>query len=329
MFKIIAPKLFLALVLSLTFVNIELIPSHTAQKSIINIGSEVVAQRSGGRSGGGSFNRGSSGSSSRSRSNNNRSSGSSRQRSSGNTTIIYNTGSGSRSYQGGSRGNPILNFLGFIFMMAIFGVVIFAKSNNSSQTAKAKGDRIRDNDIVTISKLQVALLSQATGVQRELSELILNVDTNTDQGLLELLQESVLILLRHSEYWSHVLASSESININQAEEKFNQISIAERSKMSAETLTNVQGKYREKEILASEDTSSDYIVVTLILGTADDEPLFKDIYTTEQLKAALEKLASLRPDYLMKIELLWSPQQEEHSLSYDEFITEYTEMRQI
>lgn len=50
---------------------------------------------------------------------------------------------------------------------------------------------------------------------------------------------------------------------------------------------------------------------------------------TQELKVALEKLASVSSDYLMKFELLWSPQQEDDSLTYEELLTEYTNMLQL
>jgi uncharacterized membrane protein len=70
-------------------------------------------------------------------------------------------------------------------------------------------------------------------------------------------------------------------------------------------------------------------VVTLLVGTADDQPLFKEVRSPEALKEALETVASVPSDYLMKFELLWSPQVEEDSLTYDELLTEYTDMVQI
>ncbi len=37
----------------------------------------------------------------------------------------------------------------------------------------------------------------------------------------------------------------------------------------------------------------------------------------------------MRSDYLMMFELIWSPQVETDSLTYDELLTEYTNMAQI
>ena len=48
------------------------------------------------------------------------------------------------------------------------------------------------NDTFTISKLQVALLAQAREVQARLTELSLDVDTDTPEGLMTLMQEAAI-----------------------------------------------------------------------------------------------------------------------------------------
>lgn len=53
--------------------------------------------------------------------------------------------------------------------------------------------------MVTISKLQVALLADAKQVQIELSELSLDTDTNSHEEIMNLLQESCLVLLRNAD----------------------------------------------------------------------------------------------------------------------------------
>ncbi|MCL6432889.1 MAG: DUF1517 domain-containing protein [Leptolyngbyaceae cyanobacterium HOT.MB2.61] len=187
------------------------------------------------------------------------------------------------------------------------------------------------NSTVTVSKIQVALLAQARSIQTELTKLSLEIDTSTSEGLLQLLQESVLALLRSPENWSHALGHSETVSsLTQAEVLFNKLSIAERSKFSVETLTNVGGKVSRKELKPNPDEGpASYIVVTLLVGTAHDHPLFDKIRTTEELKQVLEKLASIPSEYLLVFELLWSPQEETDSLTYDELLTEYSDMVQI
>jgi uncharacterized membrane protein len=126
-----------------------------------------------------------------------------------------------------------------------------------------------DNDIVTISKLQVALRSAARSLQSELSALTLEADTETTEGLRQLLEASALSLLRNSDNWTHVLASSQTIDRReQAETVFKRFSIEERSKFSVETLSNVDGKIRQRPLveLDPDEEPADYIVVTLLLG---------------------------------------------------------------
>jgi uncharacterized membrane protein len=121
------------------------------------------------------------------------------------------------------------------------------------------------------------------------------------------------------------------VSIEKADSIFNQFSLQERSKFNAETLTNVKGTVKQKEVVVPglEEDPAAYIVVTLLVGTADDKPLFQEVRSAETLKKALERVASVPPDYLMAFEVLWSPQVEEDSLTYDELLTEYTDMVQI
>jgi uncharacterized membrane protein len=186
-----------------------------------------------------------------------------------------------------------------------------------------------DNDIVTVSKLQVAVQSSALSLQSELSELTLEADTETTQGLRKLLEEAALVLLRNADNWTHVLGSSQTIDRREeAETVFNRLSIEERSKFSAETLTNVDGKIRQREVVESDRNqgTTAYIVVTLLIGTADDRPLFGQIDSAQAMQEALKNVAAMRSDYLMVFELLWSPQVETDTLTEAELATEYADL---
>ncbi len=209
--------------------------------------------------------------------------------------------------------------------------VIRSRRGGLAGTGGSAGAGELYNDILTVSKIQVALLAQARAAQAELNKMSLAIDTSTQEGLLQLLQEAVLALLRTPENWTHALGQSETVkNPTEAEALFNKLSIAERSKFSVETLTNVGGKVNRQTFSPNrnEDPAS-YIVVTLLLGTAHDNPLFGRIHTVEELKEVLERLASMPSEYLMVFELLWSPQEETDSLTYDELLTEYSDMVQI
>jgi uncharacterized membrane protein len=186
-----------------------------------------------------------------------------------------------------------------------------------------------ENDIVTVSKLQVALHSSARSLQSELSELTLQADTESTQGLKKLLEASALALLRNSENWTHVLGSSQTISSREeAETVFSRLSIEERSKFSTETLTNIDGEIQQRSLVEPTPNKEPgaYIVVTLLIGTADDRPLFGEIDSEQAMKAALKEVASMNSDYLMVFELLWSPQVETDTLTQEELATEYADL---
>ncbi|AFY69947.1 hypothetical protein Pse7367_1659 [Thalassoporum mexicanum PCC 7367] len=213
---------------------------------------------------------------------------------------------------------------------AIAALILFGKSNKSNNGHSVIAPAAIDPETVTISKLQVALLATADDLQTQLTELVTRIDTGTESGRAELLQEAVLALLRNSEHWSHVLATSDVLPRDNAESVFNQLSIAERKNFSAETLSKVNGSLSTKEINQyADDAPAAYIVVTILLGTEHDRALYEEVRSPEMLQKALEKIAAIESDHIAVLELLWSPQTSEDSLTYDELLTEYTNMVQL
>lgn len=219
-----------------------------------------------------------------------------------------------------------------LLFLVIGGVVAIAwyllsKKNSTQGTAKEL-----ENDIVTVTKLQIALLANARDLQSQLQDLSYNADLETPEGRVEFLQEAALSLLRHPEYWSHVLASSQTVKSReQAAQIFEQLSIAERSKFSAETFSKVQGQVRKTSNIPSSDAQEPaaYIVVTLLIGTEDDQPLFGPISSTAELQQALQRVATITQDYLLVVELLWTPQEATDSLSYEQLLTGYADLVQL
>jgi uncharacterized membrane protein len=309
--------------------------------SNLDFSQQALAKSRGGRSGGGSFKSRSS-SSSRSTT---KTSGSRERSNSSNTdkTIIIQNNSYHRSYgvpffSGHSHGG-IFSLFSLIFLLMFFGLFGFIAYLVYAQKKAEREEQTKEygvkNHKVTISKLQIALTAEAKAISQQLSQLTLSIDTSTEEGLVELLQESMMILLRNSEYWTHVLSRSFSIKIDDAEAAFNRLSVAQRSKFSLETVSNINGKIRNyvdennQHNNESNENLPAYIIVTILVGSAGKEPLFNQIHSSEELKNTLEKLAVLDGNDLMKLEILWTPQSENESLTNDEFIMEYTDMIQL
>lgn len=322
-----------ATAIALTLVNhlgIDIPATHSEQSWLQ--GDRAEARRgSGGRAGGGSFRRSSSSPS--------RSSDSSPSRSNGSTWRSSDSSYGYRSGYSSFRwlwsASDDALFLRLLMLLLLIGggiaagllIYLILKQQSPQQSLAQE----LDNDVVTVTKLQVGLLAQARHVQAELTQLTKTADTNSPEGLTELMHESVLALLRSPEYWTHVSASSQTLRTREeAEQVFKQISIAERSRFSAETLVNVGGRLRRQALKLEADDPASYIVVTLLIGSADDRSLFNpQIHTAEELQTTLQILGGMTSDYLMVFELLWSPQDAADSLSYDELLSEYPHLKPL
>lgn len=296
-------------------------------------GDHVEAKaRSSGRARGGSFTRKSSPSRNSSPSNGPSFSAPSSTRSNSGPIIIHS----SSPYHSTPSSGSALTWFWILLGLGIAAVIVVLVYR-SFQATKAQPTRAKElqNNIVTLTQLQIALLAQAKQLQTDLTELTLNANTETSEGLTELLREAVLALLRSPENWSHVRVMSQTMKTREeAAQRFEQLSVAERSKVAAETLVNVGGHVRQQAVAVDRDGDGEaepaaYIVVTLLIGTEDDQPLLKTIHSTEELTAALKRLASISPDYLLIFELLWNPQNAQDSLSRDELLAEYPDLIQL
>jgi uncharacterized membrane protein len=209
-------------------------------------------------------------------------------------------------------------------VLGIIGVIAYFIWKSQSHNS---GGGEASNNTVTVTQLQVGLFSQERQIQDRLSELTLNADMDTASGRSEMLREAVLAILRSPENWSHVRSSSQVVKSREeAGNLFEQLSLAERSKFESESLVNVGGKVRRKELQGEDADPGSYIVVTLLVGTENDKPLFEQVHTAEDLKTALEALGAISIDYLLILELLWNPQDDRESLTEDEMLTHYANL---
>ncbi|WP_421657370.1 DUF1517 domain-containing protein [Leptothermofonsia sp. ETS-13] len=180
------------------------------------------------------------------------------------------------------------------------------------------------NDIVTVSKLQVALRARARTFQSKLEQLTVSADTRSIEGLFELLQKTAYLLLEYSEFWTHVLASSETFASREtAAELFNHLFVHERGKGNTRSQAELNGAELSPVGLGDNHF---YVVVTLLLCTADDQPLFEEIYSASLLRDVLQEITMMRESYLMAFELLWIPQGSMESLQDEDLAMIYGDM---
>ncbi|HEY9825461.1 MAG TPA: DUF1517 domain-containing protein [Stenomitos sp.] len=331
----------------LTAAVLEIHPSMHSTPLTLEMGQPAIAKSSGGRAGGGSFRRVSPPSSSGRRSAPNYAPNYPRQNYGGGGGPVfvpipygqpnYNTQpySGGPGYSSSSQGGFASVLPGLLVLLILgglsIGAIVWLLPKLRGLPA-ATGEQEITNNIFTVTRLQVALYAQARQIQTDLSELSETVDTETQSGLLQLMQESALALLRQPESWTHAKGTSQTVkDALAAEQLINQLSVEVRSKLSSETLVNVGGRVRRNSFKAPglEEDPAAYIVVTLLIGTAHDRALFEQVNTAEDLKRCLEQLAGLPEEYLMTLEVIWSPQEASDSLTEEELLTEYSDLKQI
>lgn len=227
----------------------------------------------------------------------------------------------------------ILLFLG----LANFLVQTFRNIGTSNEEVDSLG---YSNSKVSVAKVQVGLLSQARSLQGELNELANSADTGTAEGRAQVLQESTLALLRHPEYWVYGATEAQQTALVAAEAKFNQLALGERSKFSAETLSNVNNQLRQAPATASlpaaggelaeqlKQLSGEYIVVTIVVGAEGNLQLPK-IDNTDDLRQALRQIGGISSERLLAVEILWTPQAEGDTLTTDDMLAEYPDLKLV
>jgi uncharacterized membrane protein len=264
--------------------------------------------------------------------------------------------SGGGYYPGGGFGGGF----GFPFLLPFFGfgggfgglfsILIFISIANFLVQSFRRAGGTGEEELgystptnVSVARLQVGLLADARGLQSELDSLAKTADTDTATGRAQVLQESTLALLRHPEYWVYAGAESQQTRLEAAEAKFNQLSLAERSKFTEETLSNFNNQLREsgsnnvlpsvKEngVLVARDLSQapgEYIVVTLIVGTLGKLQL-PVVKNSEDLRMALRQIGGVSSEQLLAVEVLWTPQANGDTLTADDMLAGYPDLRSI
>jgi len=256
------------------------------------------------------------------------------------------SGGGGGYYPGGGFGYPFLipSFgLGFggsglLTLLVFMAVAGFLVNTFRSMQSGGGEDGYEANPTVSVAKLQVGLLSEARSLQADLNRIAEIADTGTKAGLTQVLQETTLALLRHPEYWVYASDQNQLTSLNSAENQFNRLAISERSKFSGETLSNVNNLLNHGESGQALPAAGDlatldkdpgaYIVVTLLLATQGKLQL-PAINNSQDLRQAISQLGSVSGDSLLALEVLWTPQADGDTLSADDVLSYYPELKLV
>jgi uncharacterized membrane protein len=249
---------------------------------------------------------------------------------------------------GGGFGIPFMPFYGYglgfggggLFSMLIT-IAIAGYLFRTFQSTFGGGEADTDNPGISVAKIQVGLMAQARTLQLDLDRIALNSDASTETGRAKVLQEVSLALLRHPEYWTYGAASTELPKLSGAEAVFNRLTMAERSKFSEETLSNINGQVKKPAINSSGElvptspaellalnANAEYVVVTLLVATSA-KLSFPKINSENDMKQVLQQVGSLPANGLLAIEVVWTPQANGDCLTSDDIMASYPDMRLV
>ncbi len=254
-------------------------------------------------------------------------------------------------YPGGGFGFPFIvpifgiggGLFSLLIFIAIASFILQAFRRVASGGYSDEGDYgYSSNPPVSIARLQVGLLAQARDLQPELNRIAETADTNSPEGRTEVLQEASLALLRHPEYWVYAGGGIQQARLNAAEGTFNRLALAERSKFSEETLSNVNNQLKAanpKGALPSTgeldnptrlitEGPGEYIIVTLLAATLGKLEI-PQINSADDLRNSLRLIGSIPGEQLLAIEVLWAPQAEGDVLTSDDVLTQYPDLKLV
>lgn len=220
----------------------------------------------------------------------------------------------------GAGSSLFLILMGFAAFVLVSGF-LSDRSEDSVLTATEK---------TSVLKVQVGLLGMGRALQRDLNRIAETADTSTPAGLSYVLTETTLALLRHPDY---CISGYSSVDIKRSmedgEKRFNQLSIEERGKFDEETLVNVNNIKRQSTTSQrASGFSNEYIVITILVA-AEGVHKMPAINGGRDLKEALQKLGSIPSSKILAVEVLWTPQNENDTLSERELLEDYPLLRPL
>jgi uncharacterized membrane protein len=175
--------------------------------------------------------------------------------------------------------------------------------------------------------LDIAVSSTAArDLQKRLEEL--GVSADSPEGLAKALRETALALNRRKdEVEGAAITTKEKINIAEAEQLFENAVTKARSRYQVDTFSSEQGKVRRSQ--APADTGKEgileFLVVSFVVGTT--QPMtFPKLTDRKSLEEVLFKLSSVPASQLAALEVVWTPGDPNDSLTRDDLMAAFPEI---
>jgi uncharacterized membrane protein len=205
----------------------------------------------------------------------------------------------------------------------------------SSNPASAQSEQM------SVVALEVGIQAQAkTGIREVVESLARTGNLDTPQGLHAFMQEIVVHLRRHKDAidYAHI-QTNHGMSAEQAQELFTTHSNEARSRYDREILRRDAAGLRTQERnkgevggLLDEDGQlavDEYLVLTLLVGFQGREPFPKQLNAHQQFVQALHLYPKVSPRELKVVEAIWSPAAESDTMTKDDMLETYPELRRL
>ena len=242
-------------------------------------------------------------------------------------------------YGYGMGGGGGMNFASLLFwgvfavimVQTVRGVLGQGSSSSSSSSSGALSGRNDSNggERLSVAKVQVGLLSSARELQKDLEGIASRADTSSSRGLHYVLQETVLALMRNPDYCVYGFAKSGvEDSVDQAESRFNKLSLEERGKFQKETRVNVSGR-TSRGSLGGANSKDDLrapvteLLVVTVLVAVEGRLRLPKVKGRLELVEALTSLGAVPAADVMAVEVLWTPEEEDDYFTQEDMSKDY------
>uniref|UniRef100_A0A2P2PJ88 Uncharacterized protein n=1 Tax=Rhizophora mucronata TaxID=61149 RepID=A0A2P2PJ88_RHIMU len=181
----------------------------------------------------------------------------------------------------------------------------------------------------SVIMVQVGLLGKASSLQKELNKISKTAETSSSKGWHNILIDTTVALLRHPDYFVSGYSSITSYwRAESVEKRFKELLGEEREKFDMESLVNVNNVRMQSAVIpTASKLGKNYIVVTLLVAAKGIHKI-PAIRIADDMKDALRSL-SISSSKLLAVEVLWTPQDENDTLSEQELLEKYHLLRPI
>ena len=256
----------------------------------------------------------------------------------GGHSFFFFPGFGFGGYGGGFGG---FGLFGTLMVAAVVGIavvsVVRAVRQHRQQVGGGWGssDEYDEPSVMPgrayVYRLQLGLGRSARGIQQRLEQFAASGDTSTESGLAQLAQQTALELLREKDSIRYAGGdASGPMSLVNAENKLNGVTLGERSRFQVERVRAADGRVNRSQAAAEEGKEAlEYVVVTLLVATRTPVEGWRPIQTPADLSAVLSGLGGLSPDGLLGLEVVWTPADDNDSLTETDLMTTYPDLRSL